>query len=186
MKHPYFANEVSFLLSSTLQFTHIRRPPPPSQHSVLLALQSLLFSSDIPPLGFRPPLSKIRWLLAASFWPRGRHWLTRCRCLVRNGALLLVVLRLLVAMRSVLSPPVVPLCLGQGLLFAQCLPLGRRLPLLLLLLPRLPLLLCVQHLGLRPLPVLWRWVRSVPSLPPARPDRLLLLQLPLLRLMLPA
>jgi hypothetical protein len=97
-----------------------------------------------------------------------------------------VVLRLLVAVWSVLAPPVVPLRLGLDLLFARCLPLGRRLLLLPLLLPRLPLLLRVRCLGVRPLPVLWRRVRFILSLPLARLDRLLLLRLPLLRLVLPA
>jgi hypothetical protein len=93
---------------------------------------------------------------------------------------------LLVAVLSVLAPPVVPLRLGLGLLFVRWLPLGRRLLLLPLLLPHLPLLLRVWLLGVRPLPVLWQQVRFVLSLPPARPDRLLLFRLPLLRLMLPA
>ncbi len=174
-----------FSFSSSLQFTSTRRPSPSSQHSVLSALPSLLFSSDLPPLGLRPPFSKVRGLLAAFFWPRGRHWLTRCRCLVRNGALLPVVLRLLVAVRSVLAPPVVLLRLARGLLFARCLPLGRHLLLLPLLLPRLPLLLRVQRLGVWPLPVLWQRVRFVLSLPLARPNHLLLLWLPLLHLVLP-
>ncbi len=97
-----------------------------------------------------------------------------------------MVLRLLVAVRSVLAPPVVPLRLGLGLLFARCLPLGRHLLLLPLLLPRLPLLLRVWRLGVQPLPVLWQRVQFVLSLPLARPDRLLLLWLPLLRLALSA
>jgi hypothetical protein len=65
MKHQYFADKVTFLFSSCLQFTHIHRPPPPSQYLVLLALQSLLFLSDLPPLGLRLPLSKVKgsWLL---------------------------------------------------------------------------------------------------------------------------
>ncbi len=97
-----------------------------------------------------------------------------------------MVLRLLVAVRSVLVPPVVLLRLGLGLLFAWRLPLSRHLLLLLLLLPRLPLPLHVRRLGMRPLPVLWRRVRFVLSLPLAQPDRLLLLRLPLLCLVMPA
>jgi hypothetical protein len=110
MKYTYFANEVSFLSSSSLQFTHSRRPPPPSQHSMFPALLSLLFLLDLSPLGLRPQFIKVRELLAASFWPGGRHWLTRCRRLVRSGALLLVVLCLLVAEQLVPVPPIMPLC----------------------------------------------------------------------------
>jgi hypothetical protein len=167
-----------FSFSSSLQFTHIHRLHPPSQYSAFSALLSLLFLSDFPPLSFRPRFNKIRGLLAASFRPRGRHWLTRYRYLVRNGALLLMVFHLLLAVQSVLAPPTIRLCLSLGLLFVRRLPLGKRLSLLPLLLPRLPLILRIWCLGLRSLLVHWRRARFVLSSSLARLDRLLPLQLP--------
>ncbi len=122
IKHQYYANVIPF--SFLLLFSSLisANPSPLSTLSLLSSTEP----SVLVECSFSQPQASfinVRGLWAASIWPPDRHWLTMCRCLVGNSAVLLVVIHLLVAVCSVLAPPFVHLCLDLGLLFTQCLGL---------------------------------------------------------------